>query len=92
MGSVDLNLPIARDALLAEGSVTAAGNPQRHAGEAHAHKLRAAGVAMTLSRYPGLIHGFFQMAGALPAGAQLIEECAASLRMATATNWPPLIG
>jgi acetyl esterase len=47
---------------------------------AYAEKLRAAGVAATYSCYPGMIHGFLQMAGVVEAAERAIEEVAAFLR------------
>jgi acetyl esterase len=62
--------------------VTAECDPLRDEGEAYAQRLREAGVAVTLSRYDGMVHGFFRMAGELEAGRRVIEECAAALRAA----------
>ena len=66
--------------------VTGEADPQRDEGEAYARKLESAGVEVRQTRYPGMIHGFFQMAGAIDAGKQLIEEAAANLRSAAAQN------
>jgi len=43
-------------------------------GEHHAENLREAGVLVELRRYPGMIHGFFQMTGALEGSRQLYRE------------------
>ena len=54
--------------------ITAGFDPLRDDGERYAAALRAADVDTTLSRYPGAIHGFFQMTGALEASRQLHAE------------------
>jgi acetyl esterase len=52
----------------------------RDEAEAYARRLEAAGVPVTLSRYEGMIHGFFRTAGAVDGAAALIEEIARWLR------------
>ena len=47
--------------------VTAECDPLRDDGERHAESLREVGVQVELRRYDGMIHGFFQMTGALEA-------------------------
>lgn len=59
--------------------VTGEFDPQRDEGEAYAAKLEQAGVTVVSKRYKGMIHGFFQMAGVLDAGKELIEDTAAAL-------------
>jgi acetyl esterase len=54
--------------------VTAECDPLRDDGERHAARLRAAGVDVELRRYPGMIHGFFQMTGALEGSRQLHRD------------------
>jgi acetyl esterase len=46
---------------------------------AYAERLRAAGVAVRYSCYPGMIHGFLQMTGLVAAAQQAIDEIAAYL-------------
>jgi acetyl esterase len=54
--------------------VTAQCDPLRDEGERHARNLREAGVKAELRRYRGMIHGFFQMTGALEGSRQLHRE------------------
>ena len=51
--------------------------------EAYAGRLRAAGVAVELKRYPGMIHPFLSMAGVIPEGRVALDDAADSLRRAT---------
>jgi acetyl esterase len=53
---------------------TAECDPLRDDGERHAEGLRQAGVTVELRRYPGMIHGFFQMTGALEGARRLHRE------------------
>jgi acetyl esterase len=54
--------------------VTAECDPLRDDGERYAEGLRQAGVAVELRRYAGMIHGFFQMTGALEGSRRLHRE------------------
>ena len=62
--------------------ITAEFDPLRDEGEAYGEKLRAAGVPVTVTRYDGMIHGFFTMTGVLDQGKKAIEEASAALRKA----------
>ncbi|MFC0628793.1 alpha/beta hydrolase [Kribbella deserti] len=59
--------------------ITAEFDPLRDEGEFYAEKLFAAGVPTVLSRYDGMVHGFFAMSGVLEGGRQAIAEAAAFL-------------
>jgi acetyl esterase len=62
--------------------VTAECDPIRDDGECYARALREAGVAVELRRYQGMIHGFFQMTGALEGSRRLHGELGAWMREA----------
>jgi acetyl esterase/lipase len=61
---------------------TAEFDPLRDEGETHGEKLRAAGVPVTVSRYEGMIHGFFSMYEVLDKGKLALEESAEAIRKA----------
>jgi len=54
---------------------------QRDEGEAYAQRLRDAGCLVTHTRYPGVLHGFFQMGGVIASGRVAIAEVAGFLRL-----------
>ncbi|MER7248332.1 alpha/beta hydrolase [Kribbella sp. NPDC000426] len=54
--------------------ITAEYDPLRDEGEYYAEKLHAAGVPTTLSRYEGMVHGFFAMSGILDGGKKAMAE------------------
>jgi len=64
--------------------ITAEFDPLRDEGEAYAGRLEDAGVPVTLSRYDGMIHGFFRMPGAMDKANDALAEAASALRVAFA--------
>ena len=60
--------------------VTAGCDPLRDEGEAYAVRLRDAGVAVTLTQYSGMFHGFLRMTRILDQSRVLLDEVAGALR------------
>lgn len=68
--------------------VTAECDPLRDEGEIYADNLRRAGVDVELRRYPGMIHGFFQMTAALNSARVLHDDVARWLKSRAPTLEP----
>ena len=65
--------------------ITAEIDPLRDEGEAYAKRLQEAGIATTLTRYSGVTHEFFGMAGVVDKAKQAVAEAAAGLKQAFGT-------
>ncbi len=61
-------------------------DPLRDEGEAYAAKLAAAGVPVTHTRYPGMIHAFFRFTSSVDAARAAVAETVAALQKAWGTN------
>jgi acetyl esterase/lipase len=64
--------------------ITAGFDPLLVEGEAYARRLEEAGVPVTLSRYDGMIHGFFRMPAVIDRANDALAEASAALRAAFA--------
>jgi len=62
--------------------ITAEYDPLRDEGEQYAHRLIEAGVACSLTRYYGQVHGFFSMSHFVDDGASAITQAATATRIA----------
>ena len=60
--------------------ITAGYDPLRDEGEAYAEKLREAGVAVSLTRYDGMIHGFTRRFDVLDKAHEALDEVASMIR------------
>lgn len=62
--------------------ITAECDPLRDEGEAYARRLRDAGVPVTCRRYPGMVHPFFSMPGAVPQAREAFQQVADAVKTA----------
>ena len=62
--------------------ITAEYDPLRDEGEQYAHRLIEAGVACSLTRYYGQVHGFFSMSQYVDDGASALTQAATATRIA----------
>ena len=66
--------------------VTAEYDPLRDEGEAYGQRLQEAGVNVTLSRYPGMIHAFIRMTARLDKANTALDEVSGMLRRVLKTG------
>ena len=59
--------------------ITAGYDPLRDEGEAYGKRMQEAGVKVTLSRYPGMIHAFIRMTARLDKANDALDEIAGTL-------------
>jgi acetyl esterase len=59
--------------------ITAEFDPLRDEGKEYGQKLREAGVPTVTTQYPGMIHGFVNMAGVIPQGRAAVLQIAEQL-------------
>lgn len=69
--------------------VTAELDAQRDEGESYAQQLREARCLVTHTRYPGVIHGFFQLGGVISSGKVAIHEVTSFLQLRFSTSMYP---
>ena len=60
--------------------LTAEFDPLRDEGEEYGQKLEEAAVEVVRYRYPGMIHGFVNLSGAIPQGREAVARIARQLR------------
>jgi acetyl esterase len=56
--------------------ITAECDPLRDEGQAYAKRLADAGVRVTYTCYPGMIHPFFSLSGVIPQAFEAIQQVA----------------
>jgi acetyl esterase len=69
--------------------VTAGFDPLRDEGEAYAERLREAGVPVVVRRFPGLIHGFLNLAGISRSASDAVVEIGGAVRALLSVNPRP---
>jgi acetyl esterase len=68
--------------------ITAECDLLRDEGEAYAERLRQEGVPLTLTRYPGMIHPFFSLSGAIRDAVKALDQVADAIRAASSEPRP----
>jgi len=66
--------------------ITAECDPLRDQGEAYGLRLQLAGVPVSIKRYAGAIHVFFQLGAVIDSGREAVADAAAALRNAFAAG------
>ncbi|HET8846165.1 MAG TPA: alpha/beta hydrolase [Ktedonobacteraceae bacterium] len=66
--------------------ITAEYDPVRDEAELYARRLAEAGIAVKLSRYPGMIHSFFRMFAHFKQSRQVLEEVARALHQTSTSR------
>lgn len=66
--------------------ITAEYDPLREEGEEYAHRLEEDGVFTVLTRYPGMLHGFFTRVGIYDDATRAVTEAAEQFRISLAVN------
>jgi acetyl esterase len=69
--------------------ITDKDDPLRDEAGLYAEKLKEAGVPVEVVSYPGAIHGFFLMSGALDAGKDSLNQVGRALQKAFTTAGKP---
>lgn len=67
-------------------------DPLRDEGKQYTHRMRDAGIDVTLRRYDGAIHGVFQMSRFTAIGARVLDDCVDALRGAIGSPTRPEVG
>jgi acetyl esterase len=62
--------------------ITASADPLKDEGRLYAEKLQQAGVPVTHKEYEGVMHGFYQLSGAIDKGKTALDESSAILKAA----------
>ena len=70
--------------------ITAEYDPLRDEGEAYGRRLREAGVDAAITRYDGMIHGFFGMVGVMDQSRVAVNQAADALQAAFANAPEPV--